>query len=446
MLAHPVDRPAHAPRRRARVVLAAALIPAALTVGVAHPAAAAGSCNGLAVTIQGTDGPDNLLGTSGPDVIDLQGGNDTLDAGTGNDTICVGTGTKTIFGGSQRPVALGDTIVYTGITDALTIDLAAGTASAIGLSHTLSGIENVVSGSGSDIITGNDARNRLNGAAGNDTIRPSGGDDTIIGGPGARDRIDFTDSPNQITADLAAGTATGDGNDTIQTIEDITGSAQRSDRLSGSDLANRIDGGGMGIGDPTQVIDGRGGDDILTGGDGPDAIFGGPGSDVLNGLGDRDRLQGGNDSTAADASPNTLNGGEGDDFLGSDLGDDTINGGPGEHDAVRYLTATGSVTVTLAAPASASGMGNDTLTGVEDAVGSSFADEITGNGLGNGLEGGNGDDTLRGLGGDDVLIGNGGADDLVGGPGTDVCTGGGPVISDSDPDTATTCEALIAIP
>ena len=50
------------------------------------------TCNGLAVTIQGSDDSETLNGTSGSDVIDGQGGNDVLRGRGGNDVLCGGDG------------------------------------------------------------------------------------------------------------------------------------------------------------------------------------------------------------------------------------------------------------------------------------------------------------------------------------------------------------------
>jgi len=49
---------------------------------------------------------------------------------------------------------------------------------------TLTGIDRVLSGSGHDILTGNNLDNVLEGGAGNDTLNGGGGNDTLIGGTG----------------------------------------------------------------------------------------------------------------------------------------------------------------------------------------------------------------------------------------------------------------------
>ncbi|EDL48226.1 M10 family metallopeptidase [Erythrobacter sp. SD-21] len=56
---------------------------------------------------------------------------------------------------------------------------------------------------------------------------------------------------------------------------------------------------------------------------------------------------------------------------------------------------------------------------IENAVGSTYADTITGNDEANVLDGGSGDDTIFGLGGDDSIDGGAGADAMAGGTGDD---------------------------
>jgi Ca2+-binding RTX toxin-like protein len=71
------------------------------------------------------------------------------------------------------------------------------------------------------------------------------------------------------------------------------------------------------------VIEARGGNDVITGGDEEDVIDGGWGDDVIAGGGGNDRIRGrfGND---------TLLGGEGNDTLWGGLGSDSIEGGNGD--------------------------------------------------------------------------------------------------------------------
>ena len=91
------------------------------------------ACNGLNVTILGTNGPNVISGTLKPDVIHGLGGNDFIDGGGGNDTICGGDGNDTLIGGDGNDTLIagtgqdtlsggGGTDVCTGSTVGVTID------------------------------------------------------------------------------------------------------------------------------------------------------------------------------------------------------------------------------------------------------------------------------------------------------------------------------------
>jgi len=73
-----------------------------------------------------------------------------------------------------------------------------------------------------DGFTGNDANN---------AFQAEDGDDTIDGRGGA-DFASFFASPAPVTVDLAAGTATGEGTDTLTGIENVNGSADFGDMLT----------------------------------------------------------------------------------------------------------------------------------------------------------------------------------------------------------------------
>jgi Ca2+-binding RTX toxin-like protein len=70
------------------------------------------------------------------------------------------------------------------------------------------------------------------------------------------------------------------------------------------------------------------------------------------------------------------------------------------------------------------GIGIDTLSGIENLTGGTLADRLTGDIQANRLEGDAGNDTLQGGAGDDTLLGGSGADRLGGGMGNDLLEGG----------------------
>jgi Ca2+-binding RTX toxin-like protein len=143
------------------------------------------------------------------------------------------------------------------------------------------------------------------------------------------------------------------------------------------------------------VIASLGGDDVVTGADGVDVICGGNGNDQLNGSLGNDQFDGG-------------------------AGDDTMAGGEGR-DVVFFTDAPGGVTVNLIT-FSAVGFGTDSLTGVEDAVGSLFDDAFIGDGAANFFDGRGGNDAFSGGPGRDIFDGDAGNDFFDGGPGLDLVT------------------------
>jgi len=94
-------------------------------------------------------------------------------------------------------------------------------------------------------------------------------------------------------------------------------------------------------------------------------------------------------------------------------GSDTFDGGRGS-DIASFASSTTAVYATLA-EGTASGQGADILVGVEDLVGSAFADRLTGDDGPNRLFGKDGRDSLDGAGGIDFLDGGGGLDSCVNG-------------------------------
>jgi Ca2+-binding RTX toxin-like protein len=73
-------------------------------LGFSGPASAAPAsgyeCRGVAATIVGTNGADEIEGTRKRDVIVALAGNDEIDGNGGNDLICAGAGRDDVDGGS----------------------------------------------------------------------------------------------------------------------------------------------------------------------------------------------------------------------------------------------------------------------------------------------------------------------------------------------------------
>ncbi len=147
---------------------------------------------------------------------------------------------------------------------------------------------------------------------------------------------------------------------------------------------------------------------LLIGGASADALTGSARADVIAG-------RSGNDS---------LYGGTGADRLSGGLGNDWIDGGPG-NDTVSFLGEVVAVTVALGdagAKGMATGLGSDTLVGIENVFGGDKNDKLSGNAGPNSLWGSAGADQLFALAGADMLLGGPGADTLDGGLGIDTAS------------------------
>ncbi|MDZ3825332.1 retention module-containing protein [Pseudomonas monsensis] len=180
---------------------------------------------------------------------------------------------------------------------------------------------------------------------------------------------------------------------------DFNGTYTANDNHGGSDTANVT----------ISYQDGH----TLTGTSGDDVLVAGTGNNILN-AGD------GNDVLTAGSGNNELHGGAGNDLLYSGPGNDLLDGGTGI-DTVSYAHATAGVTVNLGLLGAQNtlGAGTDTLSNIENLIGSNFNDTLTGDNNNNVINGGLGNDILNGGGGDDLLIGGLGNNTLTGGSGAD---------------------------
>ncbi len=191
-------------------------------------------------------------------------------------------------------------------------------------------------------------------------------------------------------------------------LSDVTEGTAGDDTLSGD----------PGVDD---VIDGLAGNDDIDGKSGDDTLYGGAGDDTLTGGAGNDTLDGG-------AGVDNLDGGSGVDILIGGAGADVLDGGTGGDDTASYADSGAAVSVDLSTGIGSGGdAAGDTLSNLENLIGSDYDDILIGNSTGGGsntLDGGLGNDTLTGAAGHDVLIGGAGDDDLSGGAGNDTLDGG----------------------
>ena len=113
-----------------------------------------------------------------------------------------------------------------------------------------SGVDTLNGTSGPDVIVGlggNDTINGLGGGdlicgdAGNDVVVGAAGDDTLVGGDGT-DTASYAALATPVNANLATGVATGDGTDTLRSLENLTGGSG-NDTLTGDSAGNTLSGG-----------------------------------------------------------------------------------------------------------------------------------------------------------------------------------------------------------
>ena len=460
----------------------------------------------------GSDHNDVLTGDGSSNRIEAGAGDDTVQGGGGNDTLLGGDGNDTLRGGAGDDLIDGgngiDTVDYSDAASQVAVNLGlTGYQATLGAGlDSIRNVENLIgsafndtltgdannnridAGSGDDIVAGGAGDDVLNGEAGNDTISGGLGDDVIDGGTG-NDTASYADATSRVNVDLSLATrqnTLGGGQDTLLNIENLIGSSFNDD-LVGDSGNNRIN---AGAGDDT--LDGGAGDDALFGEAGNDMLHGGSGNDSLDGGAGNDTAtyadatsrvavdlalatrqdtlgagldtlsnienligsafddtlagDGGNNRIDAGAGDDTINGGAGNDVLNGEAGNDLLSGGLGDDmldggagtDTASYADASSRVTVNLSLTSQQNtlGAGLDTLSNMENLIGSAFNDTLTGDGADNRIDAGAGDDTISGGAGDDVLNGEAGNDTISGGSGDDLIDGG------SGSDTASYADAL----
>ena len=380
----------------------------------------------------GGDGNDILLGNALFNVLTGGAGNDSLNGAAGNDSLVGGLGDDTLAGGIGNDsyfynanTALGSDILVelagegldllsfaSTTTNAVTLNLGLTTTQAVvagNLNLTLSAaetFENITGGSLADTLTGNSLANTLIGGPGNDTLVGGAGNDlysystssalgvdTVVELAGAGvDTLDFSQ-----TTTLAV--AVNLGLTTTQVVN-----ANLSLVLNASDTFENALGGSL--------------NDTLTGNSLANSLVGNAGLDTLVGGAGNDTLDGGlgNDSLAGGADNDTY-------LLDADLvlGTDTVTELAGEGVDTLDFTQTTTKTIALNLGQTTSQTvtaSNLTLTlnaadTLENVIGGTLNDTITGNAVANRLDGNAGNDTLQGLAGDDTLIGGLGNDSFV---------------------------------
>ena len=225
-------------------------------------------------------------------------------------------------------------------------------------------------GGGSDILDGGAGNDTLNGGLGDDNLLGGGGNDTMNGGGGA-DTMAGGANNDTYSVDNIGDVVTevlNQGTDTVLTalasytlpdnVETLTFTGAGNFTGTGNSINNTINGAG-----------------------GSDTLSGGAGNDTLNGNGGADTLTGGTGN-------DTLIGGAGSDTFVATLadGNDSYSGGGNGSDTYDLSATSAGATITTANAIGAD-IGIDTLTGIENIIGSQGNDTITFNGGANVLDG-----------------------------------------------------------
>jgi len=399
--------------------------------------------------LEGTLVNDTLYGLAGSDTLYGYAGNDHLVGGTDDDYLYGGEGDDILNGGAEGKG--GDSAYYYDATSAVIVNLLLGTATGGAGNDTLMSIENIYGSSYADTLTGDTRSNDLYGYAGDDILSGGEGDDYLDGGTDSKggstgsDTASYSTAASAVIVNLLLGTATGGaGNDSLVSIENITGSAQ-ADTLTGDANPNILDGGAGadnlkgGLGDDSYVVDNTG--DVVSEklNEGIDTISSSvnytllanvenltlTGALTINGTGNglANNITGNSAANNLNGSGgnDTLSGGDGNDTLNGGIGADTLVGGLGNdsyavdnaNDVIIENLSEGidkvnsSVTHTLFA-----NVEQLTLMGALaiDGTGNDLANVIIGNTAANQLDGGSGNDTLDGGLGNNVLTGGAGND------------------------------------
>lgn len=382
-----------------------------------------------------------ITGGLGNDSLYGYGGNDTINGSFGDDYMVGGDGSDLYYVNSA------DDVVIENINEGN--DIVNTTVNYYSLADNVENLTFI--GVGNFVDDGNDLNNIIISSAGSDTLTGGLGNDTLNGGVGADNMyggmgndIFIVDDPFDTPIELPE-----EGVDEVRTIIASYALGQNIERLTytgtdsfvgmGNELDNRITGGAG-----NDIIDGGIGVDVMIGGVGDDVYkvdnagdivteFAGGGIDTVEATSQTYILSAnvenltfvgtGNFIGTGNALDNVITGGDGDDILEGREGGDSFIGGLGS-DTVSYANANSSVKLDMLIGGSLGEATGDSYLGIENIIGSNFADQIFADSNGNVINGLAGDDVLYGRSGDDVLFGGENNDTLYGDQGADIIDGG----------------------
>ncbi len=385
---------------------------------------------------------ENVIGTVHDDTITGNAAANAIDGGEGDDTLTGGAGGDTLTGDSGRLLVsnLGKTSAESparlDIAQAFTtgansggyiltgVDMKLKFAPLLKLSYTVQIHENS-GGSPGDAVGGTLTKPQSVPSALSD-VRFTAPGDGIQLSASTQYWVVFNAKSANITADWNVGVTTSDAEDS---------GAEQGWSISNGRLGRAFNTSAWTADNDAVQITIHGykpGADTLDGGDGADTLTGGGGDDTADYSASNAAVtvnlhtgqgRGGHAQGDTLSSIENVIGSAHDDIITASAAANHIDGGPGI-DTVEYSASDVGVLVKISQNDYRRGHGQgDSLVNVENLTGSPHDDFLGGTNGDNVLRGGDGDDTLFGRMGDDTLNGNDGDDDLTGGAGDDTLNG-----------------------
>ncbi|HEY3432278.1 MAG TPA: calcium-binding protein [Rhodocyclaceae bacterium] len=372
----------------------------AISVSLASGTGTLGDANGDTLSsienLIGSAYGDTLTGDTNNNLIEGGAGGDVISAGTGNDTVTYSTATAAVTSSLS-------TGTYNGVTFSSSAGgiLNGGTAGAAGDAggDTLISVENLTGSDYNDFLVGDANANVLSGGIGDDTLQGLAGGDTLDGGLG-NNTASYAGAAGVVVASLTAGTFAGANGNVSFTVSSggvLNGGSTGTASDAAGDLLINI-----------QNLIGSNNNDFLIGDGSTNNLQGGAGNDTLQGMGGADVIDGGigtNTVTYANATAGVVA---------------SLTGGGSTFSGVTFSGTT--MIVNGGNAATAGDAGGDSLTNIQNLIGSAFNDTLVGDANANTITGGAGNDTLFGMAGNDIIDGGSGGDTIDGGLGTDTIT------------------------
>jgi Ca2+-binding RTX toxin-like protein len=345
-------------------------------------------------------------------------GNDTFVGGAGNDDIIIGAGS----GNNQVDGGGGfNTVDYIAQQGVVVVDLYAGAWHPGGY-DSLTNIVNITGSDYGNVLKGDYQNNIIKGGAGNDRIESRQGADTLTGGGGADTFVFEPGLGHDVITDFSH--AQGDKIDltafsNIHTLSDVQFMSNQSDggtliafggggqltlsnvqlsALTSSDFAFAPGGGGSAL--PHLFVSTAAAENFAGGSASDTLSYANSRTGVIVDMPSGSSWDGTNNDTFSGISNiigssynDKLWGNGGDNVIDGHGGADQIIGGGG-NDTISFASSASGVIIDLGSNSTWDGSNNDTLSGIENAIGSSHNDKLWSDSANNTFTGGLGADAF----------------------------------------------------